>query len=136
MIAVTLQAADQGDTTTMKETLVETAENVATVLERGAEKALPAVPQAQVSDAPMAEIVADKGYHSSDVVMIIEQVQARPYIPERKREGGRRRAGKIAKHKAVYETRRRVKGSYGKLLLKHAGNSSRGRLHTTMKPAR
>ena len=50
VIAVTLQAADQGDTTTMKETLAETAENVATVLEREAEKALSA--EAQVSDTP------------------------------------------------------------------------------------
>jgi transposase len=37
VIAVTLQAADQGDTTTIKETLSETAENIAQLIEREAE---------------------------------------------------------------------------------------------------
>ena len=82
--------AAKGDTTTMKETLAETAEDMATVLEREAEKALPAEPQAQVSDTPVAEIVANKAYHSSDVVITVEQAQARTYIPEPKRGDGRR----------------------------------------------
>jgi transposase len=60
VIAVTLQAADQGDTTTIKETLAETAENVAHLIEREAEKAPDRAPQ--VSLNPLAEIVADKGY--------------------------------------------------------------------------
>jgi transposase len=60
VIAVTLQPADQGDTTTIKETLAETAENVAHLIEREAEKAPDGEPQ--VSLSPLAEIVADKGY--------------------------------------------------------------------------
>ena len=39
VIAVTLQAADQGDTTTVHETLAEAGEAVATLIEREAEKA-------------------------------------------------------------------------------------------------
>src|SRR5215213_8670064 len=63
VIAVMMQAADQGDTTTFRETLAETAENLAQMIERDAEKAPDAAPQ--VSLNPMAEIVADKGYHSN-----------------------------------------------------------------------
>jgi hypothetical protein len=45
VIAVTLQAADQGDTATIKETLAETAGNLAHLIEREAEKAPDANPQ-------------------------------------------------------------------------------------------
>ena len=118
VLAVTLQAADQGDTTTIRKTLAETAENVAQMIEREAEKAPDAEPQ--VSLKPMAEIVADKGYHSSETLVQIEQAEARSYIPEPKREG-RNWAGKAAEQKAVYANRRRVKGNYGKRLLKRRG---------------
>ena len=119
VIAVTLQAADQGDTTTMKETLAETAENLAHLIER--EVATQSDQEPQISLAPMTEIVADKGYHSSDVVVTIKQAEARSYIPEPKHEGGRKWAGKAAQQKAVYANRRRVKGDYGKQLLKRRG---------------
>ena len=58
VIAVTLQAADQGDTTTIQETLAETAENVAQWIEREAEKAPAEDPQ--VSLTPLAELVTDR----------------------------------------------------------------------------
>jgi len=45
VIAVTLQAADQGDTTTIQETLAETAENLAHVMELEVEKAPTGEPQ-------------------------------------------------------------------------------------------
>jgi transposase len=118
VIAVTLQAADQGDTTTIKETLAETTENVAHLIEREAEKAPGAEPQ--VSLTPMAEIVADKGYHSNETVLAVQQAEARSYIPEPKRQA-RKWAGKAAEQKAVYANRRRVKGTYGKRLLKRRG---------------
>jgi transposase len=118
VIAVTLQRADQGDTTTIKETLAETAENLAQMIEREADKAPNEEPQ--VSLNPMAEIVADKGYHSNDTMLLIEQAEARSYIPEPKREG-RNWSGKTAEQKAVYANRRRVKGDYGKRLLKRRG---------------
>jgi len=118
IIAVTLQAADQGDTTTIKETLAETAENVAYLIEREAEKAPDEEPQ--VSLNPLAEIVADKGYHSSETVLAVQQAPARSYIPEPKRQR-RKWAGKAVEQKAVYANRRRVKGAYGKRLLKKRG---------------
>jgi transposase len=118
VIAVTLQAADQGDTTTIKATLAETAENVAQLIEREADNAPQQEPQ--VSLNPLAEIVADKGYHSNDTILAVQQGEARSYIPEPKREG-RKWAGKAAEQKAVYANRRRVKGSYGKRLMKKRG---------------
>jgi transposase len=117
VIAVTLQAADQGDTATMKETLAETAENLAHVIEQDQA----AHQGTQISIAPMTEIVADKGYHSTDVIVTVRNAQARSYIPEPKREGGRKWAGKADEQKAVYANRRRVQGDYGTRLLKRRG---------------
>ncbi len=57
-----LQAADQGDTTTMHETLAEAGEAVAELMAREAEKRPEAKPQVHVNG--ITEIVADKGYHS------------------------------------------------------------------------
>jgi transposase len=118
VIAVTLQAADQGDTTTIQETLAETAENVAHLIEREAEKTSDEEPT--VSLSPLAEIVADKGYHSSETVLAVQQAEARSYIPEPKRPH-RNWAGKVAQQKAVYANRRRVQGIYGKRLMKKRG---------------
>jgi transposase len=118
VIAVTLSAADQGDTTTIQTTLAEAAENLAQMIEREAEKAPEQEPQ--VSLDPLAEIVADKGYHSNDTLLAVQQAEARSYIPEPKREG-RKWVGKSAEQKAVYANRRRVKGIYGKRLMKKRG---------------
>ena len=118
VIAVTLQAADQGDTTTIQETLAETAENLAHVMEREAEKAPEGEPQ--VSLEPLAEIVGDKGYHSSETVLNLQQAEARSYIPEPRR-GRRKWAGKADEQRAVYANRRRIQGNYGKRLLNKRG---------------
>lgn len=118
VIAVTLQAADQGDTTTIHETLAEAGEAVAQLIEREAEKAPEAKPQVHVNG--IMEIVTDKGYHSGKTVLTLEQVEARSYIPEPKRRR-RKWEGKTEEQQAVYANRRRVKGSHGKQLLKKRG---------------
>jgi hypothetical protein len=79
VIAVTLQAADQGDTATIKETLAETAGNLAHLIEREAEKAPDANPQ--VSLNALSEVVADKGYHSNDTVWAVQEAQAAELPP-------------------------------------------------------
>lgn len=86
--------------------------------EREAERAPEEEPQ--VSLNPLAEIVADKGYHSSETVLAVQQAEARSYIPEPKRKR-RKWVGKTAEQKAVYANRRRVKGTYGKRLMKKRG---------------
>src|SRR5690349_21139827 len=80
VIAVTLQAADQGDTTTIHETLAEAGEAVADLIEREAEKAPEAKPQVHLNG--IMEIVTDKGYNSGKTLLALEQVGARSYIPE------------------------------------------------------
>ena len=118
VIAVTLQAANQGDTTTIHETLAKAGEAVAELIEREAEKAPEAKPQVHVNG--ITEMVADKGYHSGQTMMELEQVEVRSYIPEPKR-GRRKWEGKAEEQQAVYANRRRVKGSHGKQLLKKRG---------------
>jgi transposase len=118
VIAVTLQAADQGDTTTIRETLAEAGETVAHLMEREVEQAPKQEPQ--VNPQGIEEVVADKGYHSGSTVQAIVEVPARTYIPEPKRKP-RQWAGKAAEQKAVYDNRRRVCGIYGKRLLKKRG---------------
>jgi transposase len=118
VIAVTLQAADQGDTTTVHETLADAGEAVATLIEREAEKAPESTPQVSVNG--IKEIVADKGYHSGQSVMLLGQAEVRTYIPEPNR-GRRHWAGKAEEQQAVYANRRRVKGKHGKHLLKRRG---------------
>jgi len=118
ILAVTLQAADQGDTTTIKETLSETAQNVGDLIEREAEQRPEAEPK--VSLNPLAEIVADKGYHSNETVLAVQQAEARSYISEPDR-GRRNWDGKAAEQQAVYANRRRIKGDYGKGLMKKRG---------------
>jgi transposase len=118
VIAVTLQPADQGDTTTIKETLAETAENLAHLIEREGEKSPAEEPQ--VSLNPLAEVVADKGYHSDETMLALQDADARSYIPEPKRPQ-RNWAGKAEAKKAVKANRRRVKGRYSKRLMKKRG---------------
>jgi hypothetical protein len=101
-----------------EERLAEAAGNLAHLIEREAKKAPDEEPR--VSLEPLAEIVGDKGYHSNDAVMHVQQAQGRSYIPEPRR-GGRQWAGKADEQQAVYANRRRVKGNYGKRLLKKRG---------------
>src|SRR3954471_21101552 len=118
VIAVTLQAADQGDTTTIHETVAEAGEAVGTLIERKAEKVPEANPQVAVNG--IKEIVADKGYHSGPSVMLLGQAEVRTYIPEPNR-GRRHWVGKAEEQQAVYANRRRVQGRHGKRLLKRRG---------------
>jgi transposase len=118
VIAVTLQAADQGDTTTVHETVAEAGEAVATLIEREAEKAPEEKPQVSVNG--IKEIVADKGYHSGPSVMLLGDAEVRTYISEPNR-GRRHWEGKAEEQQAVYANRRRVQGRHGKHLLKRRG---------------
>ena len=118
VVAVTLQAADQGDTTTIKETLAEAGDTIAELVEREAELAPKDKPQVNVNG--IEEVVADKGYHSGAAVLALQQAQVRTYIPEPKRQR-RKWASKVAEQRAVYANRQRVMGAYGRKLLKKRG---------------
>jgi transposase len=118
VIAVTLQAADQGDATTVHETMAEAGEAVATLIEREAEKAPKKKPHVSLNG--IKEIVADKGYHSGPSVMLLGDAEVRTYISEPNR-GRRHWEGKAEEQQAVYANRRRLQGRHGKHLLKRRG---------------
>lgn len=116
IIALTLQGADLGDTQTIGETLPEAGENIAATAaavnrEEAGELVNPEGPEA---------VVTDKGYHSNAVLMDLEKVEVKSYIPEPDR-GKRNWDGKPEEKAAVYRNRRRVKGAKGKRLLKGRG---------------
>jgi transposase len=119
VVAVTLQGADQGDTTTLDETLGEAGMAVAEQVGREAELWPHEAPKVNV--AGIEETVTDKGYHSGAVVKRMKAYGVRSYIPEKKQKGRRNWAGKAAEQQAVYANRRRVRGEYGKSLLRRRG---------------
>ena len=100
IVAVTLQAADLGDTTTVVETLKDAQAQAELVNERGVE-----------------EVVADKGYHSGAALIGLHQSSVRTYIPEPER-GRRKWQGRQTEQERVYANRRRVRSRRGRRLQK------------------
>jgi transposase len=116
VLAVTLQEADQGDTTTVVETLVQAGENVAELIGTEAPDQKP-----QVHLKGIEEVVTDKGYHSGAVLVEMKSAEVRTYISEKKQTGQRHWEGKYEQQQAVYANRRRVNGAHGKRLLRKRG---------------
>jgi transposase len=110
IVAVTLQGADEGDTTTIVETAIAAAEQVEDA------QAHRAAPQA------LAEIVADKGYHSHQSMIDFAAVGIRSYVAEPDR--GRRDWSAAAQAQApVYGNRRRIRGRRGRRLMRRRGET-------------
>jgi len=109
-VAVTIQPANRGDTTSIGETLREVMENLSDVSEAtgGKTRRLP------------KEVVADKGYHSNAVLLDLDEMELRSYASEPDR-GRRKWEGKQPERDAVYANRRRIKGERGKRLLRKRG---------------
>ena len=84
-MAVTLQGADQGDTTTLDETLSEAGMAVAELVGREAELRPDEQPKVNVNG--IEELVTDKGYHSGAVVQRVKSYEVRSYIPEKQAKG-------------------------------------------------
>jgi transposase len=119
VVAVTLQEADQGDTTTVDQTLSEAGMAVAEQIGREAERRPDEKPKVNVGG--IEEVVADKGYHSGAVMERVKSYEVRSYISEPKSQGRRHWEGKRDEQQAVYGNRRRVRGEYGKSLLRRRG---------------
>ena len=107
VIAVTIQPANRGDTKSLEPTLEAAREN------------LVAITQVE-QPTTIEELVTDKGYHSNDVVVSLEQQEVRSYVSEPDR-GRRNWEDKQAEQKAVYANRRRVRGRRGKRLMRRRG---------------
>jgi transposase len=108
IVAVTLQGADQGDTTTIVETATAAADQV--------EDAQAGVAEPQ----PLEEIIADKGYHSNQTMVDLDALDIRSYIAEPDR--GRRDWSETPEAQApVYGNRRRMRGRRGRRLMRQRG---------------
>jgi transposase len=97
---VTIQDADDGDTTTSIETLIDAAERGEAVRPDG---------------DGIQEVVGDKGYHSNQSLVDLAAVGVRSYISEPDR--GRRNWKKNpAARETMYRNRRRIHGARGPAL--------------------
>jgi transposase len=108
IVAVTVQDADQGDTTTIIETAIAAAEQI--------EAAQTEVQAPQ----PLEEIVADKGYHSNQTMIDFEAVELRSYVAEPDR-GRRDWSKEPTAQTPVYANRRRIRGARGRRLMRLRG---------------
>ena len=116
VVALTVQAADAGDTHTVQETLAQANENIEVVAE-----AIEGEPDAPaVAVASPAELVTDKGYHSRAVVRQLAEAGIRGYISEPER-GRQRWDGQSAEQAAIYGNRRRMRSERGKRLQRQRG---------------
>src|SRR5947207_1303446 len=108
IVAVTVQGADQGDTTTLGETATAAADQIEDA-------------QADVDEPQsLEEIIGDKGYHSNQSMVDLEAVGIRSYIAEPDR--GRRKWSKDPDAQTpVYRNRRRMRGPRGRRLMRQRG---------------
>jgi transposase len=108
IVAVTVQPADDGDTTTIVDTVLAALEQVAAAQAGGDE------PQ------PVEELITDKGYHSNRILVELDALGLRSYIAEPAR--GRRHWSKEPEAQApVYGNRRRIRGRRGRRLMRQRG---------------
>jgi transposase len=108
ILAVTVQGADQGDTTTIVDTVTAAVEQVEAA-------------QAEVNEPQsLEEIITDKGYHSNRIIVELKALGVRSYVAEPDR--GRRDWSKAPEAQApVYANRRRIRGPRGRRLMRRRG---------------
>jgi transposase len=108
LVAVTLQDADQGDTTTIIETVIAAAEQ--------SEDAQAAIQAPEL----LTELITDKGYHSNQTMIDLAAVGLRSYVAEPNR-GRRDWSEEPAARTLVYANRRRIRGARGRRLMRQRG---------------
>lgn len=109
LVAVTLQGADVGDTTSMMETAIMAAEQI-----EAAHATQPA--------GHLTAIVADRGYHSNQTLIDVAAIGVRCYIAEPDR-GRRHWTQAPDAQRVVYNNRRRVRGARGRQLMRRRGET-------------
>ena len=123
IVAVNLGDANEGDTSSITWSLLRAEANLATVSED---------PQAarKLHERRMAEVVADKGYHSNEVLVDLRASDIRSHVSEPSR-GRRKWKDKEEARGAVYGNRRRIKSPRGQDLQKRRAEIvERGFAHT------
>jgi transposase len=106
VVAVTIQDANSGDTSTLKKTLSEADAQLNRLIR---------TPDLGETVTGLEEVVVDRGYHSTEVLLRLEAAGLRSYVSEPDR-GRRRWRGDLDGQMATYENRRRIRGARGKRL--------------------
>jgi len=105
IVAMTVQGADLGDTTSFDDTLAEARKQIRRVSRR----------TQACHPGGLQEVVGDKGYHSTDLLSRLNRRGLRSYISEPDR-GRRRWRGDTRARDIVYANRRRSRGARGQRL--------------------
>jgi transposase len=119
LVALTVQPGDRGDTTSITSTLTQA--GCAVMDLAGTAAHTEAVgPVLEVNDIGVERVIADKGYHSKQVLKELAEGDLRTVIaePERKRQ---KWPNQQAEQAAVYGNRRRLNTKTGKALLRKRG---------------
>ena len=114
VVAVTIKGGAAADTKTVEDTLEAASQNLEEAKEKTDETT------AKRMCERIEATVLDKGYHSNEVLMRMDECTVRAYVSEPRR-GRRRWKGKLDEKRVVYANRRRVRGSRGKELLRRRG---------------
>lgn len=112
VVAVTLQGATEGDTSTIEGTLEAAEQNLDDARKHAGD-------DSGMTDEP-EEVVADKGYHSKAVILALKLAGWRTYIAEPRR-GRQHWDDQHAERDAVYANRARKDGERGKSLMRLRG---------------
>lgn len=115
IVAVTTHGGAEADTATIQETVVEAGIAVAELIKVKSEDG-----SWPVDEGGVQEVVADKGYHSNEVLVGMTECEVRTYVAEPNR-GERNWKGKPEAKAAVYGNRRRIQGNRGKQLQRQRG---------------
>ena len=115
IVAVTTHGGAEADTATIQETVIEAGVAVAELIAVQSEDG-----SYPVDEGGVQELVADKGYHSNEVLVGLAESEVRTYVAEPKR-GERNWEGKPEAKAAVYGNRRRIQGHRGKQLQRQRG---------------
>jgi transposase len=113
IVAVTLQPADRGDTTSLGDTVEAAVANLLDVQNDPTTEGC-------VHKVAMKEVVADKGYHSNASMTELSWMAIRSYVSEPDR-GERDWEDQAEARQAVYANRRRIRGERGRRLMRRRG---------------
>lgn len=113
VISVTLHGGAKGDTKSLPDTLEQAQSNLQELADNSecCER---------IHEDAGREVVADKGYHSNDILVALHDEEYRTYISEPER-GGRKWKDKQDEQAATYANRRRIRGHRGKRLIRRRG---------------
>ena len=113
VMAVTVQDATVGDSSSLKATMVATVANVFAVMSNETSAK-------EIDGNALTTWVADKGYHSNATMKMAAEVRLKTYISEPNR-GQRRWKDQSEAQAGTYANRRRVKSKRGRRLMRRRG---------------